>query len=287
MTAASLFTRASFLAAPKEVFSRWYQSPAVQAELAEVKRELKAELDGFADQTGLHKLVLTEVRVKDHLSFLTKIRKYQEKPEKKFAKLAEPFDVRELVTDLIGARLVFFYEEDLDFPLKYFGTSAQYDLLEAELYDNFPEGSPFARSHLEKYLRWMKIRHSRAPKPTAYEGVHLLVRFNPTYLLTRRKSKQVAATTNGQYDHFRYYPVEVQIRTLLQHCWSHCDHAIQYSILKAGHSPERQAADSVLKEMLILHNRILATADHQQNIILERYKGLGLEAKGVSGGDVP
>lgn len=124
---------------------------------------------------------LVESRAKDTESFVTKAFK----PEKSYE---NPFDD---ITDLIGLRIIAFYEDD------------------------FPEIEKLVTNTFTP----TKEKEDKKPESAAifgYRSLHYIVQFNP----------KVANV--GQFDELANLQFEIQLRTVLQHAWAAISHKLDY-----------------------------------------------------------
>ncbi|MEN5047104.1 GTP pyrophosphokinase [Pseudomonas koreensis] len=127
------------------------------------------------------KFHLVEYRAKDTESLVTKATK----PEKSYT---DPFKE---ITDLVGLRVIAFYEDDLP--------------------------------KIEKQIRntFILTREKEVKKPNStanfgYRSVHYIVRLNPE------------APDIGEFDKVADLDFEIQIRTVLQHAWAAISHKLEY-----------------------------------------------------------
>lgn len=131
-------------------------------------------------QKGI-KTHLVESRAKDTESFVTKALK----PEKSYK---NPF---EDITDLIGLRVIAFYEDDC----------TKIEELVTELFTPTKE------------------KEDKKPESAAifgYRSLHYIVRFDPT------------AADVGEFDNLANLEFEIQVRTVLQHAWAAISHKLEY-----------------------------------------------------------
>lgn len=131
-----------------------------------------------------------EARIKDREECLSKFRlKYQTDVEA----TKVPYSIRDYISDLIGLRVICFYEDDIE----------------------------RVRSLLADEFEVLNVTDKTAQiEETAdafgYKGLHLDLRLNEG----RRGSKEYTA--------YAEFPFELQIRTVIQDSWSILDHKIKY-----------------------------------------------------------
>ncbi|WP_349963028.1 (p)ppGpp synthetase [Rhizobium sp. ZPR3] len=131
-----------------------------------------------------------EGRIKEREECLSKFRlKYQTELES----TKTPYAIRDHISDLIGLRIVCFYEDDVERVKALI--SAEFDVL----------GVTDKTAQMEK-----------TADAFGYKGLHLDLRLSDG----RRTLKEYAAYAD--------YPFELQIRTVVQDSWSILDHKIKY-----------------------------------------------------------
>ncbi|RVI10283.1 (p)ppGpp synthetase [Sinorhizobium meliloti] len=131
-----------------------------------------------------------EGRIKEREECLSKFRlKYQTGLESS----KTPYAIRDHISDLIGLRIVCFYEDDVERVKALI--SAEFDVL----------GVTDKTAQMEE-----------TADAFGYKGLHLDLRLNDG----RRTLKEYAA--------YAEYPFELQIRTVVQDSWSILDHKIKY-----------------------------------------------------------
>lgn len=161
-----------------ELFGNWYD--VNYSLLTKIAKQLESDFAGFSNQTGANRLAFYQVRIKDRASFLDKIETLRNNPELLDKKLPEEFQPQDVIKDLIGGRLVFYFENDLNLPINYFDTYPQFVVEEVKAYQVLPENSPLADpSKKILYERLKKICRTFSPetKPSAYESFHMIVRY--------------------------------------------------------------------------------------------------------------
>ncbi len=149
-------------------------------QLEQYARHIEALLRERLKIKGI-KTHLVESRAKDTESFLTKAFK----PEKSYNK---PF---EDITDLIGLRVIAFYEDDF----------------------------PYIEELITEIFIQTKAKEDKKPESAAifgYRSLHYIVQLNPTVV------------DIGEFDGVANLEFEIQVRTVLQHAWAAISHKLDY-----------------------------------------------------------
>jgi len=134
--------------------------------------------------------VKIEGRIKDREECLSKFRrKYQTSIEKE----KQAYSIRDHITDIIGIRLICFYEDDVE---------RVRELIEAEFHV------------IAVTDKTAQIEGTEAS--FGYKGLHLDLKLNDERQAMR------------EYSAFSDFPFELQIRTVVQNSWSVLDHKIKY-----------------------------------------------------------
>jgi putative GTP pyrophosphokinase len=170
-------------------------------ELDSIRQLVKIRLDQLALAYTLENDLPREAievrsRVKSLASFLNKLE------GKNWPVFYYPTEV---VTDLIGARVICWFLDDCYGMLEYMRASKQFRI---------------ARGSLEDYIS--------NPKPTGYRSIHLTAHVPYDRVKTYRRQRMVTEDT---------MICEVQIRTKLQDAWGEFTHEMHYKV------PERFEAD--------------------------------------------
>ncbi len=174
--------------AEKAAFREFYDTSrdameAARSAFATLIRSLLATDDAIAGAK-------VEGRVKDREECLSKFRlKYQTELEQNRA----PYCIRDHISDLIGLRIVCFYEDDIDRVKALI--AAEFEVL----------GVTDKTAIMEQ-----------TSDAFGYKGLHLDLRLAEV----RRAMREYAA--------YAEYPFELQIRTVVQDSWSTLDHKIKY-----------------------------------------------------------
>ncbi|VVQ27353.1 GTP pyrophosphokinase family protein [Pseudomonas fluorescens] len=138
------------------------------------------------------KFHLVEYRAKDTESFVTKA----SKPEKSYP---DPFKD---ITDLVGLRVIAFYEDDLPH-------------IEKQIHHTF------------KITRDKEIKKPESAANFGYRSVHYIAQLN-------------AKTSNfDEFENLANLEFEIQIRTVLQHAWAAISHKLEYK--QKSEVPEKLA----------------------------------------------
>lgn len=169
----------------REAFITWYDSalPTISA----VEHQANRELFGFAQLLQPHQLVKLSIRRKSVESFADKIQKSLHDPAE-FKKLQGSFRERigpeHLIKDLIGARFIMYSGPDQLLPIQFFSFRQEFVVNELRLYSIYNSKSPFfSHDILDEIKRlYPNVPIHIGQKPSGYESIHAIVRFNPNYL---------------------------------------------------------------------------------------------------------
>lgn len=268
---------------PISVFEEWYD--AKLGTLNIILDQLKSDLKGFEYQNGTNRIALMQMRVKSKPSFIDKI--YKLRDDNATLKMfqsdkSKEYQVTDLVKDLIGARLVMFFDNDIDIPVNYFDVYPMYNIENVKVYQVIPQNSPLSnqrKKHLFKRLYSISENAKITEKSSAYESLHLIVKYNANYLAIRKSAAPGQTVTKDKSLDFNSlladankisaFPIEIQIRTILQHTWAQIEHNMNYSETK------RKGVFAVLDALLLedfkCHKSMLNAAEHHQTIMYERF----------------
>ena len=101
-------------------------------------------------------------------------------------------NIKDKITDFVGIRIICYYEDEIE-------------KIEKIIRENFEV--------LEKTDKTQELKNSNT---FGYKGVHLDVKLS---------SERIKL---DEYKTVSQFPVEIQIRTIIQHAWSSLDHKIIY-----------------------------------------------------------
>ncbi len=164
-----------------------------------------------------------EGRVKDRKSCIDKFeRKYLDG----FESNVSIDNIKDKITDFVGIRIICYYEDEIE-------------KIEKIIRENFEV--------LEKTDKTQELKNSNT---FGYKGVHLDVKLS---------SERIKL---DEYKTVSQFPVEIQIRTIIQHAWSSLDHKIIY---KNERSPEiTRAAERLAALFEIADSEFLRLRDETQ-----------------------
>jgi ppGpp synthetase/RelA/SpoT-type nucleotidyltranferase len=186
--------------ATRNDFVDWYRSavPIISA----VERQAHRELFGFADLLQPHQLVKLTIRRKSEESFADKIEKTLHDP-KEFNKLEKLFPERigpeQIVKDLVGARFIMYSGPDQLLPIQFFSFRQEFIVSELRLYSIYDSKSPFFSHDILNEIErlYPKVPILIGQKPSGYESIHAIVRFNPSYLRMKLYSQPTGTLTEN------------------------------------------------------------------------------------------
>jgi putative GTP pyrophosphokinase len=163
-------------------------------ELESISQVLKIRLEGLASAYTVEnklprKAVVVQSRVKSLASFLTKLEKTN------WPLFGYPTEV---ITDLIGARVICWFVDDCYGTLEYIQATRQFRIQPRSL---------------EDYIR--------DPKRTGYRAIHLLADVSYDRVKTHKKQRTVVEDR---------MICEIQIRTKLQDAWAEFTHDVHFKI---------------------------------------------------------
>ena len=147
-----------------------------------------------------------EGRVKDRKSC---IEKFERKYLKDFEHTVSILNIKEKITDFIGIRIICSYEDEM------------------QIIENI------IKQHFDVIEKTDKTQKLKKENTFGYKGVHLDVK------LSQERLKL------SEYKKISEFPVEIQIRTIIQHAWSYLDHKLVYkkeNSAEVTRSVERLAA---------------------------------------------
>jgi putative GTP pyrophosphokinase len=163
-------------------------------ELESISQVLKIRLSGLASAYTLEnelprEAIIVHSRVKSLTSFLKKLEKTD------WPLFGYPTEV---ITDLIGARVICWFVDDCYGMLDYIQATTQFRI---------------EPRSLEDYIR--------DPKPTGYRAIHLLADVSYDRVKTYRKQRTLVEDR---------MICEIQIRTKLQDAWAEFTHELHYKV---------------------------------------------------------
>ncbi|MBD3386393.1 hypothetical protein GF407_15895 [candidate division KSB1 bacterium] len=272
MRSRKVFTKKKFTSLKKEEFQKWYDD---HFEIFSVIKDLlEYDLSGFAEQTGINRLTFYKSRIKSFESCWAKIEKIKEGKIRKISDYFKDKNQTELplqhfLEDLIGARLVFYFEPDLQWALTYFYTYPVFKVINVKLYSFLKEDFKFPHDtylRLEKFINKYKATEIQQ-KQSGYESVHLILAYN--YEMLKKNNPILKRIDKIIESEIGKFPFEIQIRTLLQHSWAQSEHTLNYNIKK--NLPYAGKDDSLKHGDFFINKFILRSAEHHQNLIWAKH----------------
>lgn len=263
---------ASLSSISNDDFADWYDR---NIHLAKATADrVDRDLAGFARQSGAGRLAYYKVRVKEKQSFLDKITRFRDRPDaqieiqKRFGdRLFHPQDI---IRDLVGARMIFFFEPDRELAYVYFHTYPTFRVEEIELYEMLPETSTLVDENVRTLLQLIRTGGQTVnpiPKDSGYESMHITLRYNVGFLKIRPED----GMAGGDIKRFDEFPIELQVRTMLQDTWAQVEHTLSYADRKRPYSERNPAA---LAEDFRTQKMIAKACERYQNTIWRRYRRL-------------
>lgn len=272
-------------------------APALEVALSVLRLDFKA----FGEQSGKHILALLDSRRKTKDSFSTKactIARNQDRLDRLPSHRA--LTIFDLVTDMVGGRMVFYFERDIKEAVLFWMTFPMYFPLEVTQWVQDVSGYD---SDLIAPKRWIDSLKSdeerRRPnvKRSGYESLHFIVGIDVDLLLARCEVARHRSEPRSEKDAGllqledlikRYRGIiekirlEVQCRTLLEHTWAEVEHRARYSAIKSGqataqsHDDQQKAFRSykaALRAAQIFQNGLysdLSRWDHEDAVLSGR-----------------
>ncbi len=219
----------------------------LEATLEFASELIRGELGAFAAQSGRSRLAMTHVRVKKRDSFVNKMLRLvedRERLEEKFNELGPALSVFELVNDLVGGRMIFYFERDILEGILFWLGYPTYVPLEIASWVQDISGFD---SELARPL-WLKAVLAPVPKRSGYEALHLILTVDPDLLVARFEGWCHKQNTQQQSAGFPWgalkadFPdlreriraldgltFEIQCQTILEHTWAEVEHRFRYS----------------------------------------------------------
>jgi len=112
--------------------------------------------------------------------------------------------------------------------------------------------------------------------PRGYESLHLLVRYTEPFASHHKQSQKYFTEKQNRsvapQSYLTKFPIEIQIRTILQHSWAQIEHKLNYSITKSP--TEETINDRQFLEDFHCQKALLYGAECHQRIIYDRFLDL-------------
>jgi ppGpp synthetase/RelA/SpoT-type nucleotidyltranferase len=221
-----------------------------------VETLLKFELAGFETQSGRDRLAFSTLRAKTAESFADKMaamgrdeRRLKSHFDNSPTRVLSIFD---LVSDLIGGRLVFYFERDIQDAVLFWMSFPMYQPIEVTHWEQDVSGYDTA---IPAAARWIRLlpgnlaREAKPPKRSGYESLHFVLSMNVGLLAARCEVAQRRPDTldnpmkqalvdawGGVSVELRKmlgeFTLEIQCRTILEHTWAEVEHRARYSLAK-------------------------------------------------------
>lgn len=271
-----------FFDLPTDVFQHWYEQQ--EKTFKAIANQLKKDLDGFAEQSGINRLALHSVRIKEMNSFLDKITGIRQNDRQDLrADYGASVSPETVIKDLIGARIVFYFSDDLDLIFSFLGTYPQFAVEEVEGYEAITKESPLYRESHRRIADRLRAfpKHRITTKLSAYESYHFQIRYRGKYVQVRRQALRHGKININDFEQLEKFPIEIQVRTILQHTWAQSEHRLNYNIRKRANGVASD--DDLLREEFLCHKSILWAAEHHQRVILQHFQMLHPSHREITG----
>lgn len=210
---------------------------------------LKSELEAFRAQSGQHTMAMTSCRIKARDSFIDKMRRisFDEERLREVDGRAE-VDLFDLITDLVGGRMVFYFEQDIREAVLFWMTYPTYYPTEITLWSQDSTGMD---TRMIAAKRWIESvgnadQVSSSVKESGYESLHFIVGLNMPMLRAhlviadKRHDPGKDARLNAMREQIEEHKaflakvrMEVQCQTILEHTWAQVEHRARYSLIKS------------------------------------------------------
>jgi len=261
--------------------------------LTQLTSIIESELAAYDHNSGLYRTVVWSVRKKETRRICEKLSRIKKgninsDGHYKLDKLIKQhgkneFYLRDLIHDLVGARIVVYFSEQLKFTLRYVLTWPFFDVKRITAYED--KENKWIPDSVRTMLQGISEKHGhtlviekQANNPS-YESIHIHLSINPNF---SKRIKNYLHIKQVNINDLSKYTVEIQIRTLLQHAWSQNEHNLNYSINKSRRdkhlnlsmstdNASKHNYEEILKEDFAQLKTNLSAAESMQSLIWNRY----------------
>lgn len=232
----------------------------VEPSLEFAKRLLSLELDAFLNESGKDIAPFTSIRIKCKQSFVNKMIRMASDP-KKLRKKYKEYDksktlptIFDLISDMIGVRMIFNFEREILQALRFWITYPAY--CPVELLHYLEDATGFDSDILGNSWLMDISGAQKAPKESGYESLHLVSKLSVPILIARyeqwhtkvsrasgkkvssfdwgRLCEEFGPSLDGSFWSLEHLCFEIQFRTMLEHAWAEAEHRFAYAPVKAG-----------------------------------------------------
>jgi ppGpp synthetase/RelA/SpoT-type nucleotidyltranferase len=281
-----------FLRFTEQQFTQEYESVENQRFLDYLENRIRFELISLINTLDRKGDITIEVRKKGSLSALNKIFK-----EMKRTTNSSNVKLQDIVKDFIGCRIVCIDESALVNTFKALLQSEEFKILNDgfEIYS-----APFRKyeNGSSRYLRMVgKLgldKELKKPideiKYTNYESLHCYLNFTRSDRINLGVAEAVSGErgpsrenryrtemenlqhlydemTDSQKGLILDFPIECQLRTVLEHLWSVEEHRYVYEKVKSGKMPENDPKKSILRDAFVALKYHYSAIDDVRDVI--------------------
>ncbi|MBN1602038.1 MAG: hypothetical protein JW915_10535 [Chitinispirillaceae bacterium] len=275
----SSFTRDIFMECPEKIFEDLTKS--ILDDLENLTKILEAEITAYAHNSGKYRTVTTSVRRKETRTIVEKLLRFRcpdsegnyTKLDDVEARIGKQFKIRDLITDLVGGRIVVYYPQQLKYALRFLMNWPVFEIKQIKAYEN-PQ-KIWLSEDLRGMLEGLKKKHGhdvfvhKQKNNNDYESIHILVSIDPTFSV---RLNEYLGIKDVDLNELGKYTIEIQIRTLLQHAWAQTEHSLNYSVSKSQIAQSGDAEENtVLREDFAQLKENFRSAESMQALIWNRY----------------
>jgi ppGpp synthetase/RelA/SpoT-type nucleotidyltranferase len=242
--------------------TKWYKEN--EKILIKINSLINVELNAFCEQTAKNRVVFFATRIKKLPSLIDKIELFNEEKERSLAKQVkdrkldpEKFEIQDIINDMVGARIVFYFEPDLPSSLIYFLTYPVFNVIDVKVYGflSVKAKHPFdISSRLVEIAKLYNPKLDKSNKPSGYESLHVLIKYNENHLKQKIKMLKKLKINESDIKKMCDFPIEIQIRSLMQHGWAQIEHTYNYSekkkVVKDKHKINIRKDDFIVNKFL-------------------------------------
>ncbi len=262
----------------KDDLRKWYKSNRSKLEAIYIK--LNNDLTWYSKQTGDYLVAFYQTRIKSQESFVDKVDRIRnnKKSLDEIYKTSTILTIQQIIYDLIGARLVMYFFNDLIDAINYFSDYAPFTIEKIKGYMIKSPDTPMMgrdKKNITKRLKEIEPKFKWDSPPTSYESLHLLVRYQGPDASFGEHAEQYPGegkTDVATESELGSFPIEIQLRTIMQHTWAQIEHKMNYSLRKAK---KKEAIENApFLEEFHCQKALLNAVEYHQRIIYDEFLDL-------------